>query len=78
MHIQLPKKSIFEIPHLYEAYLKRLTDFTEKDRDEMTITCKKGQKGDFYKFGALPVGTLGLNGPIEDIVLEHKDDDCFK
>lgn len=64
MVVQYPKKSVFETPHLYEAYLKRLTDFSEADRDDMMITCSKGNKADFFKFGALPVGTMGLNGPI--------------
>lgn len=76
--IQYPKKAFYEVPHLYQAYLKRLTSVTQEERDDVMITCSKGKKGDFFKFGAWPVGELGLNGKqVEDIVLDHREDDCF-
>lgn len=43
----------------WEKILKKLTTYTSVDTENAILECSKGNKQDFWKFAAWPVGMLG-------------------
>ena len=42
------------------------------------MTCSKGKKSEFFKFGAEDVGYIGNKSNHESILLARHEDDCFE
>lgn len=69
--------SLMNNPVIYETMLDRLLNFDANDRDEVKLTCTKGNKADFYKLASQTIGVLGKSGSSQKLTLDKHDDDCY-
>ena len=67
-----------EDPDAYEALMSNVLHFTTVNKTKEVLSCSKGKKSEFFKFGAEEVGVIGNKSKdTETVTLKRFDDDCF-
>lgn len=75
--VLLKMGNVLEDPVLYENFLTSILNHPKVDRTPELIKCAKGNKAEFFKFGAIEVGFIGNQSATEHKILDRLEDDCF-